>query len=121
MHLVRDLVDGHPEADVRLVGTVVVHRVVPSHPWERIGNLDADSVPEHLPHHSLEGVEDVLLLYEAHLAVDLGELRLAVSTEVLVTETLDDLEVTVVAGNHEKLLEGLRRLRKRVELPRVHP
>ena len=62
----------------------------------------------------------ILLLHEAHLAVDLRELRLAVGPEVLVAEAADNLEIAVVAGHHQQLLEGLGRLGQRVEGSRVH-
>ena len=57
----------------------------------------------------------VSCLREGHLEVDLGELRLAVGAEVFVAEAAGDLEVAVEAGDHEDLLEDLRRLRQRVE------
>ena len=58
-------------------------------------------------------------LREGHLEVDLGELGLAVGAEVFVAEAAGDLEVLVEAGDHEDLLEDLRRLRERVEAARV--
>ena len=67
-----------------------------------------------------ERVQDIFLVYECHLAVDLGEFRLAVCPEVLVAETLDDLQVTVKSGHHQQLLECLRGLRQGVKLAVVH-
>ena len=52
---------------------------------------------------------------EAHLDVELGELRLAVGAEVFVAITARDLVVTLHSGHHEQLLEQLRALGKRVE------
>ena len=68
----------------------------------------------------LKGPEDVLLLHKGHFAVDLGKFGLAVRPEVLVPETLDDLEVFVHAADHQQLLEGLGGLGKGVKLPFVH-
>ena len=121
LYLVGNLVDGHPKTNVGLVGTVLVHRVVPAHPGQRVGNVYSDDILEQGPHHALEHIQDILLLHEAHLAVDLCELRLTVSAKVLVPEAAHDLEVAVVAGNHKELLEGLWRLGKGVELAGVHP
>ena len=56
---------------------------------------------------------------ERRLDVDLRELRLAVGPQILVAEAPGDLEVPVVARDHEQLLVDLRRLRQRVELARV--
>ena len=44
---------------------------------------------------------------------------MAVGAQILVAEALDDLAVTVVAGDHQQLLEQLWRLRQGVELARV--
>ena len=113
--------NGHSETDIRLVGAVFVHRVVPAHTRHRVRNINPEDILEHRPHHSLEHIQDILLLDEGHLTVDLGELRLTVGAQILVTEAADDLEIAVVAGHHQQLLEGLRRLRKGVELSRIHP
>ena len=56
----------------------------------------------------------VVLLDEAHLDVELGELRLAVGAEVLVAVAAGDLVVPLHAGHHEQLLEQLRALRQGV-------
>ena len=69
----------------------------------------------------LDEVEDVGLLDEAHFEVELGELGLAVGALVLVAEAAGDLVVTLEAGDHEKLLELLGRLRERVELAGAEP
>src|SRR4029079_11633661 len=56
---------------------------------------------------------------EAHLEVELGELRLAVAAEVLVAEAAGDLEVAVDARHHEELLELLGALGQGVDGPRL--
>ncbi len=76
LHQRGDLVDLHPETDVRLVAAIIVHRVEPAHPRNLRRDLHTDDLLEEVAHHSLEHVEHVLLLHEAHLAVDLRELRL---------------------------------------------
>ena len=58
---------------------------------------------------------------EAHLQVQLGELRLPVATQVLVAEAAGDLEVAVHARDHEQLLELLRALGQRVDAARLEP
>ena len=57
---------------------------------------------------------------ERDLEVDLRELRLAIGAQVLVAEALDDLEVAIESGDHQDLLEDLRRLRQREELAGMH-
>ena len=71
-------------------------------------------------HDPLDRDDHVLLGHEAHLDVDLRELRPAVLARVLVAHAVRDLVVAVVAGDHEQLLELLRRLRQRVEPPGLH-
>ena len=72
---------------------------------------------EHAADDGLDGIEHVLLLDKAHLEIELVEFAgAAVGTAVLVTETGRDLEIAVKSGNHHKLLELLRRLRKGIEL-----
>ena len=69
----------------------------------------------------LDLLEDVVLLDERHLEVDLGELRLPVSSQVLVAEAASDLVVAVEPRDHQQLLEDLRALRQGVETPRIDP
>ena len=69
----------------------------------------------------LDEPEDVVLVDERHLDVDLRELGLPIEPQVLVAEALDDLEVAVEARDHEELLEELRALGERVELPGREP
>jgi hypothetical protein len=71
-----------------------------------------DQEPLHAPHH-------VLPLDEAHLHVYLRELWLTIGPEVLVPEAFNYLEVAVKARDHEYLLEELRGLGQRVEVPGV--
>ena len=58
--------------------------------------------------------DDVVLVDERHLDVELGELRLPVGPEVLVAEAAHHLVVALHAGDHQQLLEQLRRLGQRV-------
>ena len=70
--------------------------------------------------HTLKHQKNILLLYERHLTVNLCKLWLTVSTKVLITETFTDLEIAVDTSNHRKLLKSLWRLRKSIELTRIH-
>ncbi len=62
-----------------------------------------------------------LLLRKRHFQVNLRELRLAVGAQVLIAKAAHDLKVAVKAGDHQDLLEQLRRLRQGVEVSRVDP
>ena len=56
---------------------------------------------EEMTGHPLEHLQHILLLHERHLTVNLGELGLAVGTQVLVAEALHNLEVAVHTRSHE--------------------
>ena len=73
-----------------------------------------------MAHHLLEERDDIFLVYKTHLAVHLGELGLAVGSQVFVSETFGYLEVAVETTHHEQLLERLRTLGQGIELPGVH-
>ena len=66
-------------------------------------------------HDTLGDRHHVLLVDERHLHVELRELELAVGPQRLVAEAAGDLVVALEAGDHQQLLEQLRRLRQRVE------
>ena len=93
---------------------------MPAHTREGRLDIEIEQLLEEIAGHTLEDRQHIFLLDEAHLTVDLSELRLAVRTKVLVTEALDDLEIAIKTTNHQQLLEGLRRLGQSVELVRVH-
>ena len=63
----------------------------------------------------LVDLDHVLAVDEGHLDVELGELGLAVGPRRLVAEAARHLVVALEAGDHQQLLEQLRRLRQRVE------
>ena len=77
---------------------------------------------KHPREHRLDRAEHVVLRDEGQLDVELVELaRRAIGARVLVAEAGRNLEVAVEAGDHQQLLELLRRLRQRVELARMDP
>ena len=114
----------HREAQVRLVRAVAVHRLGVGQARER--RRPGSAAPARpsrrdLDDHRLDEVHDRGLVDEAHLEVELGELRLAVAAEVLVAEAARDLEVAIDARDHQQLLELLRALRQRVDVARLEP
>ena len=113
---VRDL---HPGAQVGLVRSVLRDRLRVRQPQERMRRVAADQ-PQQPIHQRLDRREHELLGRERNLEIDLRELRLPIGAQIFVAEALDDLEIPVHSGDHQDLLEQLRRLRQRVELARVH-
>ena len=119
-HYIHQLHELHVETQVGLVRAVIFHGIGPRHAHERLRKLHASYLFEQVLGHTLEQVDDVILLHIAHLAVYLRELGLAVGTQILVAETFHNLEIAVHARHHKQLLERLRTLRQRIELSRIH-
>ena len=65
--------------------------------------------------HRLDEAHHRRLVDEAHLEVELGELRLAIAAQVLVAIAASDLHVAVDPADHQQLLELLRALRERID------
>ena len=107
------------KAGIGLVHAVAGHGLVPGHARERQRNILAHDVLEHAGHKAFSHAHDRFLVRKAHFDVHLGELRLAVGSQVFVAEAAHDLEVTIHTGHHEQLLEQLRRLRQGVEFPGI--
>ena len=106
------------EPQVGLVGTEPAHRVGVADPRQRQRQVVADQRPQRLQD-LLGDRDDVVGVDEAHLHVQLGELRLAVGAEILVAVAAGDLVVALHACDHQQLLEQLRALRQRVERARL--
>ena len=98
------------ETKIRLIRAVLFHRVLVRHARNRGLEIVTDEGPDILQDLFCNG-DDVVLVDEAHLNIKLGELRLTIRTEVFVTIAACNLEVAFHSGNHQHLLEKLRRLR----------
>ena len=107
------------QAQVGLVDAEGAHGFVVGDAREGHRQRDADG-GESRGHESFDHGKDGFLLRERHLEVDLREFRLAIGAQIFIAEAADDLEILVHAGDHQDLLEELRRLRERVEIGRVH-
>ena len=115
----RHLGDLEAVAQVGLVRAVEQHGVVVGQPRQRQLGRRLPHAAEDRRHEPLEQLADLGDAEERRLDVDLRVLRLAVGAQVLVAEAARELVVAVHAGDHEDLLEHLRRLRQRVEMVRL--
>src|SRR3972149_1135149 len=118
---VAHLHEEHLESNIRLIKTVPRHRLVIPQAREGPVKLDTPHLTQDGRDHLLRHGHDVLPVYERHLDVDLGELRLPVGPQVFVPKALHDLEIAIEAGHHQELLEDLGRLGQREEVPGVEP
>ena len=101
------------ESQIRLVGTVLVHRILPRDARQRKLDVITAGLPNRLDD-LLGHRDDILLVDIAHFHIELRELRLAVSAEVLITVAACELIVAFDAADHEQLLEQLGALRQRI-------
>ena len=120
LHNIHQLDKLHTEAQIRFVATIIFHSILPSHTQERLFYLYTANCLEQMFRHSLKSLDDIFLFYKTHLAINLRKLRLAVGTQVFITKTFHNLEITVKARHHQQLFESLRRLGQGIELSRIH-
>ena len=114
-----EVLDLQAEAQVGLVRSVLRDRFRVRHAPERPRNVDAD-LAEARRQRALDDLEHHRRRRKRHLEVHLRELELPIGAQRLVAEAARDLHVAIEAGDHQDLLEDLRRLRQRVELARMH-
>src|SRR5208282_479140 len=114
---VRDVLHDDRVAQIRFVGAVFAQSLAIGDARQfRRHRLAAAELLEHAANDRLDRVKHVVLGDEAHLQIELIELAgRTVGAGVLVAKAGCDLKVAVEAGDHDQLLELLRRLRQRVE------
>src|SRR6185312_12793946 len=105
---------------IGFVTPVLANRIVVLHTREWRLQLDA-GLAKRCREKSFDHFKHLLLPGEGHFQIDLRKFRLTVGAKVLIAETTYDLEILVEAGNHQYLLEQLRRLRQCVKRSRRHP
>ena len=115
-----DIFQLHAKAQIRFVAAETIHSIVPGQTLERNLDVLAQRTLEDVVDQAFHELQNLVNLHEGHFHVQLGEFRLTVSTQVLITEAACNLEVTLHASYHEQLLEDLRRLRQCIELAGVY-
>ena len=123
----RDILDLDRVAQIGLVVTVFQHRFGignarkrplghrPGRPAAKTGIFLEDT-----GQNRLDGCKNIVLCYKAHFKIELIKLtRRAIRPCIFITKAWRDLEIAIKARHHQQLLEHLRRLRQRIELPRM--
>ncbi len=109
----------HAKTSVGLVNAVAVQRFLEADALERRGHVRVEcSFPDALEQTFDERV-NVFAFNEAHFDVQLRELGLTIGAQILVAITARELKIFLHARDHENLFELLRRLRQRIERPRL--
>ncbi len=106
----REVDDLGTDPQVGFVGPEAVHGLLPGETEERTGYLDPTKLSHHCDQDPFDRFEHVVPPPERPLEVELGELQLAVRSEVLVAIAAGDLEVALHSRDHQQLFEQLRRL-----------
>jgi len=119
-HDVHQFDELHAETQIRFIATIIFHGISPSHSRERFGQFHTAKSLKQMFSHPFESSNNIFLLNKAHFTVNLRKLRLTVGAQIFITETFRNLEITVEPGYHQQLLQCLRRLRKCIELSRIH-
>ena len=88
------------------IGAIAKQCVVVGQAVHALGPLDVGE-RQQLAHEWVRRGDHVVLLDERQLHVQLGELRLAIGTEVLVAKAAGDLVVALEPAHHQQLLEQL--------------
>ena len=120
LHRLGDVGQFQGDAQIRLVGAVALHCLGVGDARKRVRQVGIYRLLEHGANQLFHQRRDLGLAHERGFHIDLSEFGLAVGTQILVAETLGQLVVAVVAGNHQQLLEKLRRLRQGKELSGMH-
>ena len=109
------------KSHIGFVRAKAVHRLGVAEVGEGIGQFDLIQTGKQGASKAFGDTHDVIFADEGHLDVDLGEFGLSIGAQILVAEALDDLEVAVVARDHQQLLVGLGRLRQGEKLAWMDP
>ncbi len=85
------------------------------HPLDGKLHVQADGFLTDIFHQLFIHFDHIVYIHKGQLHIHLGEFRLSVRSQILITEASCDLEIPVIAGTHQQLLENLRRLGQRVK------
>ena len=121
--MLADVLDDDRVTQVRLVIAIFQHRFLVRNARKFASRSNRATIGkffEHASKNRLQRLEHIFLGDKAHFEIELVKFaRRAVGAGVLVAEAGGDLEIAVETGNHQHLLEHLRRLRQRVEFARM--
>ena len=111
----------HFKTRIRLVGTVLVHCLLPFHTWERRLNVNVQDFFHDVFDQAFCHRLNVFWRGKAHFSIDLRKFWLPIAPQILITEAFGNLIVLVDPSCHQQLLKQLWRLRQSVEAAWVDP
>ena len=92
---ITDIMKFHTETHIRLVGTKTIHSFLPGNSLDRKFYIDIQNFFEQECKISLVNIDNIIYINKGKFHIDLCELRLTVSTKVLITEASCDLDITI--------------------------
>ena len=100
----------HAVTGVGAIRAVALHCLVPGQAWKRQWQINPFNRFPNGSNETFIELEDFLLAHEAHLHIQLRELRLSIGSKVFIAEAASHLVVTLNAAHHQQLLKQLWRL-----------
>ena len=98
----------HAKSHIRFIRTETIHCFLPCDSLDWKFHIDTKNLFEQVGKISLIYIDYIIYIYERKFHIDLCELRLTVSTKILITEASCNLDVSVISGTHQKLFVQLR-------------
>ena len=95
----------HAKTQIRLVAAVTIHGFGIRHAAQRRLNFLTFDFFNHFRHQPFHQAHDIVFIHKRHFQINLRVFGLAVGAQVFIAKTARELEITVIAGHHQKLLK----------------
>ena len=106
-HQVSNLDQFKVDAQIRFVRSVAMHSIRIGHSRKRLRQIDLHRLFENVADHTFHGSRNSRFVDKTHFDIELCEFRLAIGTQILVSEAANDLIVAIQTRHHQQLLEDL--------------
>ena len=104
---------------VRGVRSILLHRLLISHPWKGDGNFNLKQFSKKFDHQTLYKPVDFLWSNETQFQINLSKLGLTITSQVFIPKTTGNLHISVITADHQQLFKDLRGLGKGIKLTRT--
>src|SRR5438105_14189395 len=115
---VSEMDKSHVETAIRVVAAEGIDGLAIGQPREWRRDLDSARSLKNCRQHSLDQRINVVRCDKGRFNIDLGELWLAIGSQIFIAKCFRDLEIFFDPGNHQQLFVLLRRLWQRVKFSR---
>lgn len=101
-----NILDRKPKAQIRFIGTVLIHRLPPCHTLDRRRNIIIHNFFKDTPKQPFPDRHNIVLLNEGHLQINLRKFRLTVRAQILIAEALYNLKISVKTADIRSCLNS---------------